>query len=230
MKIEKSKIGNAYYYPLSQLKEMGFNVEKYPYSIKILIENVLRNLDGEKITEEDLEVIAGWKTGKDFAFSPTRVIMQDYTGVPLLVDLAAMRSELQRRGKDPSRVNPRLPSDLVIDHSVQVDYFGTEYSLSLNMKTEFERNKERYKFLKWAQGAFSNLRIVPPGNGIIHQVNLEFLSKVVDLREHNGVLTAFPEIVIGTDSHTTMADGIGVLAWGLEGLRQRLSCSGNHTT
>ncbi|BCS93953.1 aconitate hydratase AcnA [Metallosphaera javensis (ex Sakai et al. 2022)] len=218
MKIEKSKIGNAYYYPLSQLKEMGFDVEKYPYSIKILIENVLRNLDGEKITEEDLEVIAGWKTGKDFAFSPTRVIMQDYTGVPLLVDLAAMRSELQRRGKDPSRVNPRLPSDLVIDHSVQVDYFGTEYSLSLNMRREFERNEERYKFLKWAQGAFTNLRIVPPGNGIIHQVNLEFLSKVVDLREHKGVLTAFPEIVIGTDSHTTMADGIGVLAWGVGGL------------
>ncbi|QKQ99143.1 aconitate hydratase AcnA [Metallosphaera tengchongensis] len=218
MKIEKSKMGNFTFYPLSQLKEMGFNIDKYPYSIKILIENVLRNMDGEKITEDDLESIASWKVGKDFAFMPTRVIMQDYTGVPLLVDLAAMRSELERRGKDPSRINPKIPSDLVIDHSIQVDYFGTEYSLLLNMKKEFERNLERYKFLKWAQGAFTNLRVVPPGHGIIHQVNLEFLSKVVDVREHNGVLTAFPEVVIGTDSHTTMADGVGILAWGVGGL------------
>ncbi|MEM0113648.1 MAG: aconitase family protein, partial [Metallosphaera sp.] len=134
MKVEKSRLGEVYYYPLSQLQEMGFEIEKYPYSIKILIENVLRNIDGERITEEDLETIAGWKTGKDFAFIPTRVIMQDYTGVPLLVDLAAMRSELERRGKDPSRVNPKIPSDLIIDHSVQVDYFGTEYSLQMNMR------------------------------------------------------------------------------------------------
>ncbi|MEM3776695.1 MAG: aconitate hydratase AcnA [Metallosphaera sp.] len=218
MKVEKSRLGEVYYYPLSQLQEIGFEIEKYPYSIKILIENVLRNIDGERITEEDLETVAGWKTGKDFAFIPTRVIMQDYTGVPLLVDLAAMRSELERRGKDPSRVNPKIPSDLIIDHSVQVDYFGTEYSLQMNMRLEFERNKERYQFLKWAQGEFSNLRIVPPGNGIIHQVNLEFLSKVIDVREHEGKITAFPEIVIGTDSHTTMADGIGVLAWGVGGL------------
>ncbi|MFP3204644.1 MAG: aconitate hydratase AcnA [Metallosphaera yellowstonensis] len=218
MKIEKSRIGDAYYYPLSKLSELGFNIDELPYSIKVLVENTLRNMDGDKITEDDLEAIAGWKTGKDFAFMPTRVVMQDYTGVPLLVDLAAMRSELQRLGLDPTRVNPRIPSDLVIDHSIQVDYFGTGYSLAMNMRTEFERNQERYKFLKWAQGAFTNLRIVPPGNGIIHQVNLEFLSKVIDVREHGGVLTAFPEVVIGTDSHTTMVDGLGVLAWGVGGL------------
>ncbi|MCY0859277.1 MAG: aconitate hydratase AcnA [Sulfolobaceae archaeon] len=206
------------YYPLSQLKERGYDIDKLPYSIKILVENTLRNLDGKKVTEDDLEAIAGWKVGKEFAFIPTRVVLQDYTGVPLLVDLAAMRSEFKRRGLDPLVVNPLIPSDLIIDHSVQVDYFGTTYSLTLNKKKEYERNIERYRFLKWAQGAFRNLRIVPPGNGIIHQINLEYLSKVIDVREFNGELTAFPEIVIGTDSHTTMADGLSVLAWGVGGI------------
>jgi len=179
---------------------------------------VIRNLDNKKITEEDLEKIARWKFGEEFSFMPTRVIMQDYTGVPLLVDLAAMRSELAKRGKDPLRVNPVIQSDLVIDHSVQVDYYGTSYALVLNMQKEFERNVERYTFLKWAQSSFRNLRIIPPGNGIIHQVNLEFLSKVVDVREVKGEQVAFPEIVIGTDSHTTMANGISVLSWGVGGL------------
>lgn len=206
------------YYQLSQLKERGYDIDKLPYSIKVLVENTLRNMDGKKITEDDLEAIAGWKVGKEFAFLPTRVVLQDYTGVPLLVDLAAMRSEFKRRGLDPLIVNPLIPADLIIDHSVQVDYFGTSYALTLNKKKEFERNIERYRFLKWAQGAFRNLRIVPPGNGIIHQINLEYLSKVIDVREFNGELTAFPEVVIGTDSHTTMVDGLSVLAWGVGGI------------
>lgn len=214
----KNLIEDVHYYPLKDLEEMGFKISKLPYSIKILIENVYRNLDGEKITEEDLEAIANWKIGKEFAFLPTRVILQDYTGVPLLVDLAAMRSELKRRGLPADKINPIIPSDLVIDHSVQVDYYGTARSLLLNMKKEFERNLERYRFLKWAQLSFKNLRVVPPGNGIVHQVNLEYLSKVIDVRELNGIKIAFPEIVIGTDSHTPMVNGASVLAWGVGGL------------
>ncbi|AWR97410.1 aconitate hydratase AcnA [Acidianus sulfidivorans JP7] len=186
------------------------NLENLPYSLRILAINISKNIDEERITKEDLDSILDWKVGKDFAFMPTRVIMQDYTGVPLLVDLAAMRSEIKRRGKDPLIVNPKIQSDLVIDHSVQVDYYGTVYSLELNMKKEFERNYERYTFLKWAQKSFKNLRIIPPGKGIIHQINLEYLSKVI----HNDQ----PEIVIGTDSHTTMINGISVLGWGVGGL------------
>ncbi|MEJ2774196.1 aconitate hydratase AcnA [Stygiolobus sp. CP859M] len=210
--------GNIKFYNLKKLEDLGYDIFSLPYSLRVLVENVIRNSDNKKITEEDLEKIAGWKVGEEFSFMPTRVIMQDYTGVPLLVDLAAMRSELAKRGKDPLRVNPVIQSDLVIDHSVQVDYYGTSYALVLNMQKEFERNVERYTFLKWAQSSFRNLRIVPPGNGIIHQVNLEFLSKVVDVREVKGEQVAFPEIVIGTDSHTTMANGISVLSWGVGGL------------
>lgn len=186
------------------------NLENLPYSLRILAINISKNIDEENITQEDLDAILNWKVGKDFAFRPTRVIMQDYTGVPLLVDLAAMRSEMKRRGKDPLKVNPIIQSDLVIDHSVQVDYYGTSYSLEMNMKKEFERNAERYRFLKWAQKSFKNLRIVPPGKGIIHQINLEYLSKVI--------VDGQPEIVIGTDSHTTMINGLGVLGWGVGGL------------
>ncbi|AOL15554.1 aconitate hydratase 1 [Sulfolobus sp. A20] len=207
-----------YYYPLKELEEKGYKISDLPYSIRILIENVYRNLDGNKITQEDLDAIANWKVGKEFAFMPTRVVMQDYTGVPLLVDLAAMRDIVRKIGKDPKIINPVIPADLVIDHSIQVDYFGTIYSLDFNMKKEFERNYERYQFLKWAQGSFRNLRIVPPGKGIIHQVNLEYLSTVVTKSEVKGVLTAYPEVIIGTDSHTTMIEGLGILGWGVGGL------------
>jgi Aconitase A len=201
--------GNSYkYYPLRYFEEQGYKLSKYPYSIKILIENVARNYDGKKITEDDLKSILNWEIGNEFAFMPTRVLMQDYTGVPLIVDLAAMRSEFKRKGLDPELINPIIPSDLIIDHSIQVDYFGTNYAFYLNLKTEYERNKERYQLLKWAKNSFKNLRIVPPGNGIIHQVNLEYLSKVINVREHDGHPTAFPEIIIGTDSHTTMANGL----------------------
>ncbi|BDB97969.1 aconitate hydratase AcnA [Saccharolobus caldissimus] len=212
------KGAELYYYPLKELSERGYRIDELPYSIKILIENVYRNLDGNKITEDDLEAIANWRVGKEFAFMPTRVLMQDYTGVPLLVDLAAMRNKVMEIGKDPRIINPVIPADLVIDHSVQVDYFGTIYSLDFNMKKEFERNIERYQFLKWAQGAFRNLRIVPPGKGIVHQVNLEYLSTVVTKSEVRGFLTAYPEVIIGTDSHTTMINGLGILGWGVGGL------------
>jgi aconitate hydratase len=193
-------------------------VEEFPYSLRVLLENVMRNQDGFKVTEDDFEVLVKRKVGEEFAFMPTRVVMQDYTGVPLLVDLAAMRTELAKRGKDPNAVNPVIQSDLIIDHSVSVDYYGTTYALLLNKDLEYQRNEERYRFLKWAQKAFKNLRVFPPGSGIIHQVNLEYLSKVVDFREIKGKYYAFPEIVIGTDSHTTMANGIGVLSWGVGGL------------
>ncbi len=206
------------YYPLKQFEERGYKISKYPYSIKVLIENVARNLDGKKITQEDLESILKWEVGKELAIMPTRVLLQDYTGVPLIVDLAAMRSEVKRRGIDPKIVNPIIPSDLIVDHSIQVDYFGTKYAFYLNLKTEYERNKERYMLLKWAKESFSNLRIVPPGNGIIHQVNLEYLSKVISSENVRGNTFAFPELVIGTDSHTTMANGLSVLSWGVGGL------------
>ncbi|AAK41354.1 aconitate hydratase AcnA [Saccharolobus solfataricus] len=212
------KGSEIYYYPLKELEEKGYKISDLPYSIRILIENVYRNLDGSKITEEDLENITKWKIGEELAFMPTRVVMQDYTGVPLLVDLAAMREKMIQLKRDPKMINPVVPADLVIDHSVQVDYYGTVYSLEFNMKKEFERNLERYQFLKWAQGAFRNLRIVPPGKGIIHQVNLEYLSTVVAKAEVKGLLTAFPEVIIGTDSHTTMIEGLGILGWGVGGL------------
>ncbi|MFP3399237.1 aconitate hydratase AcnA [Acidianus sp.] len=187
------------------------DLKNIPYSLRVLAINVSKHIDGEKITQDDLDAIINWKVGNEISFMPTRVIMQDYTGVPLLVDLAEMRSELARRGLNPEKVNPIIQSDLVIDHSIQVDYYGTSYSLTLNMKKEFERNEERYKFLKWAQRSFKNLRIIPPGKGIIHQINLEYLSKVIN--DNNE-----PEIVIGTDSHTTMIGGLGILGWGVGGL------------
>ncbi|PVU74390.1 aconitate hydratase, partial [Acidianus hospitalis] len=187
------------------------DLKNLPYSLRVLAINVSKHIDGEKITQDDLDAIINWKVGNEISFMPTRVIMQDYTGVPLLVDLAEMRSELARRGLNPEKVNPIIQSDLVIDHSIQVDYYGTSYSLTLNMKKEFERNEERYKFLKWAQQSFKNLRIIPPGKGIIHQINLEYLSKVIN--DNNE-----PEIVIGTDSHTTMIGGLGILGWGVGGL------------
>lgn len=206
------------YFPLKQFEELGYKIANYPYSIKILIENVARNLDGRKITEDDLQAILKWELDKEFAIMPTRVLLQDYTGVPLIVDLAAMRSEVKRRGLDPKIINPIIQSDLIVDHSIQVDYYGTVYAFFLNLKTEYERNRERYMLLKWAKESFSNLRIVPPGNGIIHQVNLEYLSKVIALEKTKDFQIAFPELIIGTDSHTTMANGVSVLSWGVGGL------------
>jgi len=211
------------YYSLHALEEMGLcRIQALPYSIRVLLENILRTEDGYVTNEEDVAEVAQWRPKRsgenEIPFRPTRVLLQDFTGVPALVDLAAMRSAVRRMGRDPSVVNPLVPVDLVIDHSLQVDYYGIPMSFSLNLEREFERNRERYIFLKWAQGAFNNLRIIPPGRGIVHQVNIEYLAKVVDVRMFEGFMTAFPDTILGTDSHTPMVNALGVLGWGVGGI------------
>ncbi len=193
------------------------NISKLPYSIRVLVENMLRNCDNYLVTEDDVKAIASWQPKprlREIPYMPARVLLQDFTGVPCVVDLASMRDAVKRLGKDPKIINPLKPVDLVIDHSVQVEYFGTSYAFDWNVKKEFELNKERYVLLKWAQKSFKNFRVVPPGTGIIHQVNLEYLSKVVQIED--GI--AFPDTLVGTDSHTTMINGIGVLGWGVGGI------------
>ena len=206
-------------YSLEKLQEAGIgNIERLPFSIRILVENLLRNLDGKVVTEEHVKNIANWQkkyeTPVEIPHHPARVIMQDFTGVPGVVDLAAMRDAAKELGIDPKKVNPLVPVDLVIDHSVQIDFFGSEDAYKKNLELEYKRNKERYLLLKWAQNAFDNLRIFPPGSGIIHQVNLEYIAQVV--MTNNGV--AFPDSLVGTDSHTTMINGLGVLGWGVGGI------------
>ncbi|MDP4084610.1 MAG: aconitate hydratase AcnA [Bacillota bacterium] len=216
--------GKTYhYYRLNALEEAGVGkVSKLPYSIKVLLESVLRQLDGRVITKEHVENLAKWNTPEqrdvDVPFKPSRVILQDFTGVPAVVDLASLRKAMADMGGDPDKINPEIPVDLVIDHSVQVDKYGTNEALQLNMEKEFERNMERYKFLNWAQKAFDNYRAVPPATGIVHQVNLEYLANVVQVVEKNGELETFPDSLVGTDSHTTMINGIGVLGWGVGGI------------
>ncbi|MCS7125993.1 MAG: aconitate hydratase AcnA [Aigarchaeota archaeon] len=201
-------------------KISGVSIESIPYSIRILIENLLRNYDGKIVTEEDVKAILDWRNniGREIPYLPSRVILQDFTGVPALVDLAAMRDAMKKLGGDPKIVNPLVPVHLIIDHSVQVDYYGTSYALYQNINLEMERNIERYSFLKWAEKAFKNLKVASPGFGIIHQVNLEYLAKVVHLERIREGLVAFPDTVIGTDSHTTMVSSIGVLGWGVGGI------------
>jgi aconitate hydratase len=196
------------------IEKLDPKVKNLPFSIKILLENLMRNFDNNIVTKDDIKSLINMEIGKEIPFFPTRVILQDYTGIPLIVDLASMRSHAKRLNLDPLKINPKVPVDLVIDHSIQVDYFGTSYALKLNMEKEYERNYERYMFLKWAQKAFKNFRVIPPGKGIIHQVNLEYLAKVIDSREGK----VFPDTLIGTDSHTTMINGIGVLGWGVGGI------------
>ncbi|WP_174733409.1 aconitate hydratase AcnA [Mesobacillus harenae] len=213
-----------HYYRLAALEEAGIgNVSKLPYSIKVLLESVLRQLDGRVITKEHVENLAKWGTSEvrevDVPFKPSRVILQDFTGVPAVVDLASLRKAMADLGGDADKINPEKPVDLVIDHSVQVDKYGTPDSLDANMELEFERNAERYQFLSWAQKAFDNYRAVPPATGIVHQVNLEFLASVVHALENaDGEFEAFPDTLVGTDSHTTMINGIGVLGWGVGGI------------
>ncbi len=201
------------FFPLKELESKGYRVENLPYSTKILLENLLRKMDGKVVKEEHLIKVLERKR-EEIPFFPSRVILQDYTGVPLIVDLIAMRSAALKLGKDPQKINPVIPVQLVADHSVQVDKFGTNYAIFQNRSLEYGRNGERYAALKWAQNNFRNLKIVPPGNGIVHQVNLEFLSEVVANRDG----TLLPDTVIGTDSHTTMVNGISVLGWGVGGL------------
>lgn len=213
-----------HYYHLDALEEAGVGkVSNLPYSIKVLLESVLRQYDGRVITKEHVENLAKWGTDEvkevDVPFKPSRVILQDFTGVPAVVDLASLRKAMADMGGDPDKINPLKPVDLVIDHSVQVDKFGTAEALDLNMELEFERNAERYQFLSWAQKAFDNYRAVPPATGIVHQVNLEFLANVVHaLENEDGEFEAFPDTLVGTDSHTTMINGIGVLGWGVGGI------------
>ncbi len=211
------------YYRLQAIEEAGVgNVTKLPYSIKILLESVLRQYDGFVIKEEHVENLAKFGTNEvkdiDVPFKPSRVILQDFTGVPAVVDLASLRKAMADLGGDPNTINPAIPVDLVVDHSVQVDAFGGSDSLEKNMDLEFERNEERYKFLSWAQKSFDNYRAVPPATGIVHQVNLEYLASVVQTVEKDGVLEAFPDSLVGTDSHTTMINGLGILGWGVGGI------------
>ena len=215
--------GEAVYFRLDALEKQGVaDISRLPFSIKVLLEAALRQADGFEITKEAVETIAKWgpeTAGKvEIPFKPARVVLQDFTGVPSVVDLAALRSAMHRLGGDPKKVNPLVPVDLVVDHSVQVDRFGSRFALFYNAEREFERNLERYEFLKWGQEAFDNFRVVPPATGIVHQVNLEFLAKCVMRTPYNGSPIAYPDSLVGTDSHTTMINGLGVLGWGVGGI------------
>ncbi len=216
--------GSVLYYRLGALQERGADLTRLPFTVKIVLENALRHADGELVKQEDVLALANWKPGgasqseAEYAFMPGRVLLQDFTGVPAVADLAAMRSAMARMGGDPQKVNPLVPADLVIDHSVQVDQFGSTLAFQRNVEREYERNSERYGLLRWGQQAFSNFRVVPPGTGICHQVNLEYLASVVMTREENGETIAFPDTLVGTDSHTTMINGLGVLGWGVGGI------------
>ena len=204
--------------------------ERLPYSIKILLENLLRYEDNKTVTKQDIEAILNWDSkaepSKEIAFRPARVLMQDFTGVPCVVDLAAMRDAMKKLGGDPEKINPLQPAEMVIDHSVQVDNFGSDGAMDLNEKLEFSRNKERYSFLKWGQNVFSNFKVVPPGTGIVHQVNLEYLARVIFSKDQSGSTQAYPDSVVGTDSHTTMINGVGVLGWGVGGIEAEASMLG----
>lgn len=215
--------GAIHYYSLEQLeKENLGTMAKLPFSIRILLEAALRYVDGFQVLEDDVKSLAKWSakeaSTQECPFKPYRVILQDFTGVPCVVDLAALRSAMQRLGGDPSRINPEVNVDLVIDHSVQVDFYGSSNSLSQNMDIEFKRNIERYKFLKWGANSLKNFKVVPPGRGIVHQVNLEYLAQVVGTKTQHGKTVAFPDSLVGTDSHTTMINGLGVLGWGVGGI------------
>jgi aconitate hydratase len=224
--------GNSSYtiYRLPALEARGFNLGRLPFSLKILLENLLRREDGVNVTAADIEFLAKWdakaEPSREIAYMPARVLMQDFTGVPAVVDLAAMRDAIKTLGGDPERVNPLVPAELVIDHSVQVDEFGAAGALAANTLLEFQRNRERYAFLKWGQTAFRDFSAVPPGMGICHQVNLEYLARVVFTRQIEGEVVAYPDTVVGTDSHTTMINGLGVLGWGVGGIEAEAAMLG----
>jgi len=218
-------------YSLPALHDAGFStVARLPYSMKILLENLLRHEDGRFVKAADVEALAAWDvkstTQREISFAPARVLLQDFTGVPAVVDLAAMRDGIVRLGGDPSRVNPLQPVELVIDHSVQVDYFGLANAFQLNAELEFARNKERYAFLRWGQNAFHNFRVVPPDTGIVHQVNLEYLARVVMTVDGAAGPLCFPDTLVGTDSHTTMVNGLGVVGWGVGGIEAEAAMLG----
>ena len=226
------RVGSKDYeiYRLDALDKQGISTRHLPYSLRILLENLLRTEDGRNVTKEEVRALAAWnsqsKPDKEIAFTPSRVLLQDFTGVPAVVDLAAMRDAMKRLGGDPKLINPLQPAELVIDHSVQVDEFGSAQAFGLNAELEFQRNKERYAFLRWGQKAFHNLAIVPPDTGIVHQVNLEYLARVVFVQETDGKRMAYPDTLVGTDSHTTMINGLGVLGWGVGGIEAEAAMLG----
>jgi aconitate hydratase len=216
-------------YRLDALQEK-FDVARLPYSLKVLLENTLRLEDGDSVTSDDVETIASWdasaEPSQEIPYQPARVLMQDFTGVPAIVDLAAMRDAIEELGSDPAKINPLVPVDLIIDHSVQVDAFGNPRAFDINADRDYERNRERYAFLRWGQQAFDNFRVVPPATGICHQVNLEYLGRVVFERDTDGVTQAYPDTLVGTDSHTTMINGLGVLGWGVGGIEAEAAMLG----
>ena len=228
---DQLRVGDQTYefFNLRKLNEQHA-IDRLPCSLKILLENLLRYEDGKTVTRDDIEALARWEAAAEpsveIAFRPARVLMQDFTGVPAIVDLAAMRDAMQALGGDPDRINPLQPAELVIDHSVQVDSFGSEQAVDLNSELEYRRNQERYSFLKWGQKAFSNFKVVPPDTGIVHQVNLEYLARVVFGSENDGVQQAYPDTLVGTDSHTTMINGLGVLGWGVGGIEAEAAMLG----
>ncbi|MBV9831023.1 MAG: aconitate hydratase, partial [Marmoricola sp.] len=218
-------------YRLSAVEGDGLDVATLPFSLKVLLENLLRTEDGQNITEDSIKQIAGWdadaEPDQEIQFTPARVIMQDFTGVPCIVDLATMREAMEDLGGDPSRINPLAPAELVIDHSVIADVFGTPEAFERNVEIEYQRNKERYQFLRWGQGAFADFKVVPPGTGIVHQVNIEHLARVVFTRDdEEGTTVAYPDTLVGTDSHTTMVNGIGVVGWGVGGIEAEAAMLG----
>jgi aconitate hydratase len=218
------------YFRLPALQERGFNLARLPFSLKILLENLLRREDGVNVTAAEICHLAAWKSqaepSLEIAYMPARVLMQDFTGVPAIVDLAAMRDAMKVLGGNPEKINPLQPAELVIDHSVQVDEFGSPQAYDANSLLEFQRNRERYAFLKWGQTAFRNFSAVPPGMGICHQVNLEYLARVVFTAEQDGETVAYPDTLVGTDSHTTMINGLGVLGWGVGGIEAEAAMLG----
>ena len=227
----KTSSSNFQYFDIGKLEQDGYTkLNRLPFSLRILLESLIRNCDGNRITTQDVLNLAQWqpldKSRASIPFKPSRVLMQDFTGVPAIVDLAAMRSALNRSGIDPSKINPVVPVDLVIDHSVQVDFFASPDALRRNSEIEFQRNRERYEFLRWGQKAFKNFRVIPPATGIVHQVNLEYLASIVMSDKLNGELTAYPDTLVGTDSHTTMINGLGVLGWGVGGIEAEAAILG----
>src|SRR5258705_6183856 len=226
-KFDAGKGREAFFYSLPVLEEHGVGkISRLPVSIRIVLESVLRNCDGKKVRRKDVEMLANWNAKKpvneEIPFVVARIVLQDFTGVPLVVDLAAMRSAVRQVGGDPKIIEPLVPVDLVVDHSVQVDFFGSARALELNLDMEFKRNRERYQFLKWGQQAFKTFQLIPPGIGIVHQVNLEYLAIGVRSAQstiNNQLSTIyFPDTLVGTDSHTTMINGLGVVGWGLGGI------------
>ncbi|MEO6802706.1 MAG: aconitase family protein, partial [Granulicella sp.] len=219
-------------YRLQALADQGIDLKRLPFSLRVLLENLLRHEDGRTVTADDIRFLANWdpkaEPSREIAYMPARVLMQDFTGVPAIVDLAAMRDAMKALGGDPEKINPLQPAELVIDHSVQVDEFGTKNSYDLNAALEFTRNRERYAFLKWGQSAFDNFSAVPPGMGICHQVNLEYLARVVFTTspDSDGKVAAYPDTLVGTDSHTTMVNGLGVLGWGVGGIEAEAAMLG----